>query len=114
MSLRPRPRARALLLGLACPLLACDPPERSDKGQYELEISLGDRLGVDSRRVLVGTEFSVELTGPRGSQCVQQSASGSLAEVESGRFVAQSPGPGAVELTVGDGCPSEPFAATPC
>src|SRR5690554_4686199 len=83
--------SRIILVALAWPLFACDPPELSDNEQYWLDIDLSNHLGVDSRRVLVGSRFdvtikelAVEDTVDRdagGLQCVARSASGSLTKV---------------------------------
>lgn len=114
--MRVRPR---LLTALAlAPLagLACDPPERSDAGDYALRVSLPDRLGVDSRRVLVGSDFDLDLVGvvvdgelrsyEEGElACVPQSASGVLS-FDGQRYLVESAGVGAVEFEApGAGCP---------
>jgi len=103
--------------GLSWPLLACDPLELSDAGQYQLDIGLVDQLGLDGRRVLVGTEFSTrvsELAGegsvdPKGGGllCAASSASGSLTAIDDHVFWVEAAGPGAVEFAApSEACPA--------
>jgi MYXO-CTERM domain-containing protein len=120
MRLRPRLLTALALAPLAG--LACDPPERSDEGDYALRVSLPDRLGVDSRRVLVGSDFDLDLVGlvvdgelrsyDEGElACVPQSASGVLS-FDGQRYVVESAGVGAVEFEApGPGCPESSDAA---
>lgn len=104
-----------LLVALGCSLLGCDPPERSDEGQYWLQVGLEDQLGLDSHRVLVGTELELSIDGVIASEvepdrldCIASSASGSL--IESGQpstYRVESAGPGAVEFAAPiDSCPA--------
>jgi MYXO-CTERM domain-containing protein len=115
------PRASALIVVVAVlgslPLLACDPQEPSDEQQYKLQVGLDNRVGNYSRRVLVGSEFGVVPVGliegeanPDELQCVMRSASGSLTQLPSGRYLAEAAGPGAVEFAApSESCPSGPL-----
>lgn len=107
---------RIVLVALAWPLFACDPLERTDNEQYLIEISLIDQLGVDSRRVLVGSSFTADIeelavegqVDPDGGGllCATSSASGSLTKVGA-RFVVDAAGPGAVEYAAPiESCPA--------
>ncbi|PRP93502.1 hypothetical protein ENSA7_79300 [Enhygromyxa salina] len=86
----------------------CDGRELSDNGQYWVQPSLYDLLGHESRRVLVGTEFYVEIAdlavegeidGDQGGiECVGRAGSGVLDEYEPSYFRVTAAGEGAVEL----------------
>jgi hypothetical protein len=97
-----------LLVGI---LTACDPAESSDLDQYKLSIDLVDQLGLDSHRVLVGTDFTVSLGAAVGSglSCVESSATGVLSELGSEIYLVDAAGPGTVEFTAPDAsCPYMP------
>jgi MYXO-CTERM domain-containing protein len=89
-------------------LLACDPLEPSDAGQYGLNIGLHDELGRKSHRVLVGSEFTVSIgellvegeVDPAGGglNCATSTASGSLTKIGGDTFRVETAGPGAVEF----------------
>ena len=114
--------SRLVLLGLAWPLLACDPPELSDAGQYRLDIELEDRLGRDGHHVLVGSEFKVEISelvagGESESEsddvvadvraCATASAEGVVGELGGRHYRVDTVGPGAVEFAPPiDVCPT--------
>lgn len=91
------------LVALGCTLLACDPTEPSDEGQYQLAIRLADQLNTNSHRVLVGSTFSVRVESVTDSEvdhdgCVTQSASGVLTPIGLDEYSVDALGPGAVEL----------------
>lgn len=107
------------LVALGWPLLACDPSEPSDEGQYWLQIDLVDNLATDSRRVLVGSKFELyiedviaedEVDRDSGSLlCVVSSATGSLVKLDeqASMYRVESAGPGAVEFAApSDSCPA--------
>jgi MYXO-CTERM domain-containing protein len=96
------------LVALAGPLLACDPLEPSDEGQYNLRVGLLDALGADSNRVLVGSRFELEIEELRvegeldpaggGLNCAASTASGSLTKTGAIECLVETAGPGAVEF----------------
>lgn len=96
------------LVALGCSLLACDPLETSDEGQYGLSVGLYGALGLDSHRVLVGSRFELAIkellvegeVDPDGGglMCATSSATGSLTKVGNIEFLVESAGPGAVEF----------------
>lgn len=92
----------ACMLALLLSAGGCDPDERSDEGQYVLDIGLADQLGTQSHHVLVGTTFELEVFESIGAQvrpiCVVGSGSGVVVDVEEGVFRVEAAGPGAVEL----------------
>jgi MYXO-CTERM domain-containing protein len=98
----------ACLVMLGCSLLACDPLEPSDEGQYDLALTLNNQLGVDSHRVLVGSRFELAIKQLRiegevdpdggGLMCAASTATGSLAQVGAIEFAVTSAGPGSVEF----------------
>lgn len=100
----------------ACGGLNCDGKELSDNGQYWVQPDLYDLLGDESRRVLVGTEFTLSVgdiavegeidEDQGGILCVGQDASGVLEEFEPFNFRVSAAGEGAVELI-------EPLVACP-
>jgi MYXO-CTERM domain-containing protein len=105
------------LLALGWPLLACDPLEPSDEGQYGLAIGLHDDLGGQSHRVLVGSRFELEITkvlvegevDPDGGGvlCAATSTTGSLTKVDMLEFLVETAGPGTVEFAAPiDSCPA--------
>ena len=121
MNTRQAPLAMLLapLVGLA--LLACDPPEPTDGGQYEVGVNLADRLGRDAERVLIGSTFDLRVLaipgigigeGDERLTCLDVSASGSLdlvaQNLDGGTFTVTSAGPGAVELAAPSlACPDD-------
>jgi MYXO-CTERM domain-containing protein len=105
------------LVALGWPLLACDPTEPSDEGQYGLAIGLVDNLGGQSHRVLVGSEFELGITevlvegevDPEGGGvlCAATSATGSLTKTDTLWYRVDAAGPGAVEFAAPvDSCPA--------
>jgi MYXO-CTERM domain-containing protein len=92
----------ASMLALLSAVGGCDPDERSDEGQYVLDIGLVDRLGTQSHHVLVGTTFELEVYESIGEEirpvCVVRSGSGVVVDVSEGTFQVEGAGPGAVEL----------------
>lgn len=94
----------------------CDPDERSDEGQYVLDIGLVDQLGTHSHHVLVGTTFELEVYEPIGGDvrtvCVERSGSGTVVDVDEGMFRVEAAGAGAVELADPSiACPDDNEAA---
>lgn len=100
-------RRAALAATLAPLLLACDKPEFSDAGKYELRTTLSGLQGPSHRSVLIDTPFDLELEGVVGGGlepdggglgCVSFGASGVVTQVDARSFVVEGLGPGAVEL----------------
>lgn len=94
----------------------CDPDERSDEGQYVLDIGLVDPLGTHSHHVLVGSSFGLEVfetvEGEVPRTCIVRSGSGVVVDVDEGMFRVEAAGPGAVELADPSiACPTDERAA---